>query len=559
MSKRLRRNDEGGFTLVEVMAAMVVFALVATAVTAMFASGLRASLITKMDTTAKNLSQQRFESIRNLPFHIDQVATGTNPPDLLDTYYRNTTGSAARGQAGFVPNGATRWTEDGDPATGAFYRYVETSIPGFPKFKQYIATQFLDDAGNPYNPSSFNSQVAGMDTPPTMTVGVGVTTLWNAGSLPRVNRTYSQITPGRPTAPNALLQSSLVALRLTGGVSGGRTLTLDLASLSADGSLSQTVSAAQAVRGATMSLSGGLTVNGAVTSVKAPPTTGTLGAATGSRTLVESGFTWAAVGSTRTANVSASSSTGQVLLSSQSAPSRAEVLGSGSGANIAMFRVDEDADDRLGLTGLHAFVADAGCGGSCANVTTTGYANTAKSSTSFSTTAAASSSMVTTTALLPTSYAPNGLIRVRLTSASVTCNVTHSGSSAPVATASISYTATVWYYAPFDPASVDGYRSVTVSSTQPTSPLTTDLLAQTQVGTDSNGNPLWLSDYFTSWGSMDAPTVSAAATAGADGTTVTQSFGGMLSFETVPLRDGDDTSAVGAAFGAGSCTAEDYR
>jgi len=388
---------------------------------------------------------------------------------------------------------------------------------------------------------------------------VSVTTLWNAGKLPRINRTYSQITPGRPTAPNALLQSTLVALRLTGGVSGGRTLTMDLSSLSADGSLSQTVSAAQAVRGATMTLSGGQTVNGAVTSVKAPPTTGTLGSSTGSRTLVDSGFTWAAVGSTRTSNVSASSSTGQVVLSSSSSPSRAEVLGSGSGANIALFRVDEDADDRLQLTGTHAFVADAGCGGTCANVTATGYANTAKGVGVYSTTASATASMVSSVGLLPTTFAPLGLIRVRLDSAALSCNVTHSGTSAPVASANIAYTATVWYYAPFDPVSVGGYRSVTVSSTQPVSPLTAALLAQTQVGTDSDGAPLWLSDYFTSWSSMDAPTVASSKTLAPDGTTVETSFSGMLSIQTIPLREGDDSSSVGAAFAPGSCTAEDYR
>src|SRR6266702_4699706 len=93
VARRLARDDRG-FTLVEVLAAMIVFAIAATAVTTMFAAGLRASLLTKMDTTAKNLSQQRFEQIRNLPFHIDQVSSGTNPPDLLDTYFVAVGGSS---------------------------------------------------------------------------------------------------------------------------------------------------------------------------------------------------------------------------------------------------------------------------------------------------------------------------------------------------------------------------------------------------------------------------------------------------------------------------------
>ena len=183
-SRRLRlakRGDEGGFTLVEVMAAMVVFALVATGVTAMFASGLRASLLTKMETTAKNLSQQRFEQLRNLPFHIDQVTAGENPPDLLDTYFPNTTAAAGRGQPGYVGASSPRWTEDGDPANGAFYRYVQDELDGFPKFKQYVATQFLTDSGTANAATGFNALVSGLDTPPTLAVGVGVTTIWKAG------------------------------------------------------------------------------------------------------------------------------------------------------------------------------------------------------------------------------------------------------------------------------------------------------------------------------------------------------------------------------------------
>lgn len=561
ISRRLRlaKRGEDGFTLVEVMAAMVVFALVATGVTAMFASGLRASLLTKMDTTAKNLSQQRFESIRNLPFHIDQVAAGTNPPDLLDTYYVSSSGSVGRGTQGFVPNGATRWTDDGDPATGSFYRYVQTELPGFPKFKQYVATQFLDDSGNPYNPTSFNALVTGFDTPPTMTVGVSVTTLWAAGKLNRVSRTYSQITPGRPSEPKALLQSALTALRLTGGVAAGRTVSVDLATLSADGSLSQTVSAAQALRGATLTLSGGAAVNGAVSSVKAPPNSGTVGTSASARSLVEDGLTWATVGSTRTSAVSASSSTGQVLLSSSASPARADVLGSGLGANIATFTVDDSGVEPLSLLGTHAFVADAGCGGSCSNVGVSGYSSTTKSGLSYTSGTSASATVRGTLALLPTTFAPGGLIRMTLTSATVSCRITHNAGSSPTAAADVTYAGTVSYWAPFEAGNIAGYVTVNVSSSDVATPLTNMLLASTQVGNDLNGEPLWLSDYFSSWSSMDAPAASGAKTLGADGTTAAASFGGMLGVTSVPLRAGDDSSVIGAQLGVGSCTAEDYR
>ena len=561
MSRRFRiaRRGEEGFTLTEVMAAMVVFALVATAVTAMFASGLRASLLTKMDTTAKNLSQQRFESIRNLPFHIDQNTTTTNPPDLLDTYYRNTSGSVGRGLQGFVPAGAARWTEDGDPATGSFYRFVQNPVQGFPRFRQYVATQFLDDAGNPFNPTTFNALVAGLDTPPTLTVGVGVTTLWNAGELARVNRTYSQITPGRPTAPKALLQNSFTTLRLTGGASLGRTLTFDLSTLNADGGLAQTVTAAQALKSATMTLTGVTPVNGAITNVKAPPNSGTLGAGTGMRSLTDGTFTWASVNSSRTSNVMASSSTGQVVLSTSTAPARADVFSGGTGTKAATFAIDATGPARLGLLSEHAYVMDAGCGGTCANVVVAGYAGTTRTGTGFSTFTNSRGVLRGTLVFLPTTFAPGGLVRLTLDSSTMSCTVTHTNGSSPTATANIQYTGTLSYWSPFDPAAVAGYVTVNVSSADTTSPLTADRLSTTQVGNDSLGAPLWMSDYIASWSSMDADTVSASRTVGADGTTVNASTTGMIGIRSVPLRSGDDSSTVAANVGVGSCTAEDYR
>jgi prepilin-type N-terminal cleavage/methylation domain-containing protein len=560
VARRLARRDDRGFTLVEVMASMVVFGLVSTAITAMFASGLRASLLTKMDTTGKNLSQQRFEAIKNLPFHIDQVASGTNPPDLLDTYYVSTSGgSVGRGLQGFVANGATRYTADGDPATGAFYRYVQNPIPGFPKFKQYVATQFIDDVGAPYSPSSFNALVYGSDTPPTALVGVGVTTIWTAGKLTRVARNYTQIATGRPAAATALLQAQMVALRLTGGLTGGLTLTMDLATFNADGAVSQTVTAASALRAATMSLSTDQSVNGALSSAQAPPNSGTLNDSSGPKSFIANGITYGGVGSSSTANVSAATSTGQPVIASSGSPARADVLGAGAGTRAATFAIDTAAPARLGLGTVHAFVDDAGCGGGCSNVGVTGYANSAYSGTTHTVTTASTASVKGVLALLPTTFAPSGLIRVNLTSASLSCTVTRTGSGTPTGSVAISYAGTLAYYAPFAAGAVNGYVTVALSSGQSTSPLTPAMLTATQVGIDSNGAPLFLSDYFQTWSSMTSGSATAAKTIGAAGTTATASFSGMIGVTSVPLRTGDATSVVGAQLGSGSCDAEDYR
>lgn len=555
-----RRASDEGFTLVEVMASMVVFAIASTAVTAMFAAGLRASLITKLDTNAKNLTQQRFEIVRNLPFHIDQVSSGTNPPDLLDTYYRNATGAgAARGTAGYVPAGATRYTADGDPATGAFYRYVESPIAGYPKFTQYVATQFIDDTGAAVTPpSTFNTQTYAADAPPAAAVGVSVTTIWTVKSMTRKLRSYTQLSAGRPSAPRAVLKSKLTALRLSGGLTGGVLATGDFAAISADGAVSTTVSAATAARAATLDLSsGGSTVQGALRSADAPaddgPWSGSLGSQTGSGGLNGS------FGNTTYGNVFAGTSTGQPVIGTSASPVRADVLGSGGAARVATFSLDSSMPSRLGLGSTHAYVEDAGCGGSCSNIGVSGYASGTSSGTTHGISTNASGFVRGTLVLLPTTFAPNGLIRVTLTSVSVSCSVSRTGSATPTASASVTYSGSLSYFAPFAAGNVLGYVTVPLSSTQSTSPLTAAVLTSTKVGVDSSGTPMYLSDYFATWGSLTTSSAAAAVTIGSGSTTAAASFTGAIGITTQPLRPGDDTSALGAQLGAGSCDAEDYR
>jgi prepilin-type N-terminal cleavage/methylation domain-containing protein len=555
-----RRASDEGFTLVEVMAAMVVFAIAASAVTGMFAAGLRASLITKLDTNAKNLTQQRFEVVRNLPFHIDQLSSGTNSPDLLDTYFRNATGSAGRGAQGYVPAGAARWTEDGDPASGAFYRYVENPVAGYPKFRQYVATQFLDDSGTAVTPpSTFNTQTYAADSAPTTAVGVSVTTIWTVKTMTRKLRSYTQLSAGRPSAPRAVLKSRLTALRLSGGLSGGVLATGDFASLSADGALSTTVSAATAARAATLELSsGGATVAGALTVANAPADeTGPPDSR--SPQTVSTGGLSGGFGSTSTANVFAGTSTGQPVVGSAASPVRADVLGAGAGSRVASFTLDSSAPSRLALGSTHAYVEDAACGGSCSNIGVSGYASGTSSGTTHGISTSATGFVRGTLVLMPTTFAPAGLVRVKLDTVTVSCAVSRTGSATPTASAGVSYSGSLSYYAPFAPGNVAGYVTVALASTQAASPLTAALLTSTQVGLDSSSAPLYLSDYFATWGSLTTSSAAATATIGSGNTTAAASFSGAIGITTVPLRPGDATSSLGAQLGAGSCDAEDYR
>ena len=88
---RPRQDAEGGFSLIEILVAITLLGLLGAAIVPMLITGLRASVIAKLDTGAKNLSQQRFELMRNLPFRIAYDPAISTGVDMLDTYYPNLT------------------------------------------------------------------------------------------------------------------------------------------------------------------------------------------------------------------------------------------------------------------------------------------------------------------------------------------------------------------------------------------------------------------------------------------------------------------------------------
>src|SRR6478672_6276068 len=83
-------RGEDGFTLVEVMVAFLIIAIIAAAGTSLTVRGLRATLEAKQLGQAKNLVNQQIETMRGLPFFVANT-TSTAQIDVLDTYYQNLT------------------------------------------------------------------------------------------------------------------------------------------------------------------------------------------------------------------------------------------------------------------------------------------------------------------------------------------------------------------------------------------------------------------------------------------------------------------------------------
>ncbi|MEO7803967.1 MAG: hypothetical protein ABIS18_06130 [Actinomycetota bacterium] len=576
-------DREEGFSVIEVLAAFSVLAIVTLGTVPLFITGLRSSLVAKLDTGAKNLSQERFEIMRNLAFHIEltdqaEVPTSANctPPnrtdprtsgivvctyrDLLDTYYRSRTTATSATTGGYVDASSALRTTD-EPA-GSFYRFVVDPVPGFnDKYRQVIVTQFLDSTRTPVSPATdYNSQVVAKDLPRTRLLGVTVITSWTAGNLSKKFSAFSQITESRVARSAVVLQSRSLALRVTGTLDAERRqLKLEVGASNSDGGISTGGNAATQVNGATAEIVGGARIEGISGSASAPPNFALADNGTTDKFLDDSGTRIAQFVNTKIANVKAAVTAEQPIIGDgtvanpEASPSLGKLTTSGLGVGLnprlgffnkpdlsplnpmpdlntsfMLVRMDNDDADKVLVEGSSYLRADAG------------GAHRAVSG------AAAFTRVVK---LLPTTFAPDGVVQVELQESSLTCTANGSASSS---VAKFTAVVKVFTYNP----SGSGYTTVkTVVQGQSVSPLDTATLDSTQVGVDSFNAPIFLSRYIATWGS-------ATGNATIPGTTprrVQRDVNGIVSISTQPVRAGDLDSNIGISFAILSCSAEDNR
>jgi prepilin-type N-terminal cleavage/methylation domain-containing protein len=553
---RPRPDREGGFTLIEVLAAMTVFALVATAAVGMFITAMKASLVSKLDTGAKSLTQERIEVMRNLAYHIAyQPAATFNPPDFLDQYYANLTPAGTITPTtvppGYVAASATgsSYRLPEEPATGAFYRFALNPVPGFPRYRQYVATQFLDPAGAAVTPpASYNSMLQSpADDAPSALVGITVVTKWFAGTLSKTYAVQSQMTDGQPGPSQLNGQARMTAFHIQTGVGSETQLVVEAGALSIDGSTSTGSRSAVSALGGSAALSPGSRLEGAFASVNVPPSVTPGPSVTGSSQTMTSGSELAYFAGTTVSNVYASLSNGLPLGASAASPvtSILDDVGGSSWALRVRNNAAPDSGLQIDMSKPQVYIK----GGSGESAKSTGYLLTTPG------TSHKVQSVLTAQTrslhILPTSFAPEGVVQVQLQSASIDC--TSTGTS-PAVTGT--YQAVVQYvtYDPF--TATYGTTSLTVGPGMGT--LTDSMLDTVQVGVDSTtGAALHLRDYISSWSNIaNVPALGVQITGGKG---VQMSTAGLVSLETVETRSGDESSTIAVQVGAASCVAEDNR
>lgn len=547
--------------MVEILVAISLLGLIGAATVPLLITGLRASVVAKLDTGAKNLSQQRFEVMRNLPFRIAYDPAITTGVDLLDTYYPNLVAPTG----GFETPGyvTTQPRRTGEPATGPFYRSKFVQTLASTTYTQYVATQFLTPDVTPKQavtpPAGYSTTSVGKDRAPSTLVGVTVVTEWTYGTKSKRFTVYSEISDVAPGAPLVTLQARATALRVssTVGLDVDQTdLLLESGVVNIDGGLSSGANAAATATGGFASSTPGVRVSGASESASAPPDVPAKSATDSSwYPLSWNGETVAVVPRTGVDGVAAKTSFGEPTAGTSATPVRATSYG-----NVDLrFTNLPSLDSALGLDDRDVVRQPAN--GGTQQARSTAYAGSIGGTAHSATVGLGASTSVVQ--MLQTDFALEGMVQARLISSSLTC-----GSDGTTAGSSPTYSAEIRFRTySFDALSpgTGTYAWSTwtpLSSGQTTDPLATVNLTPGPGGVAvgyNDGRVVYLGEYVQQLSSQTVSSLAGAKVVASDGNKVESRSTAMVNLSTVPLRAGEPLSAVNVGLGVLSCLAEDNR
>lgn len=576
MSTSSKRRDEG-FTLVEVMVAMGLTAVVLVAALPALLSMLRSSVTVKKDTRAKNLTQERVEQLRDLRFHIDRQ----NGPflDLLDIYYTNA--KAAAPVTTLSVGGTTltgQYVATGTPAAGEpsvpFYRTSVSNVNGAAGFSQVITAQFLGPDGSPVPAARFqdryDSQTVGQDQAPTLLVGMTVITKWTDGTRAKSYRTYTRVTDGRSALPVIQTQAKAIAVDVTSTAADGTTLELQEGTASSDGAQSSGSTVSGFAAGALATRTGAATITGAQAQFNLPTSGVTATGATSPQ--AGSSCSWYGFGRTAVTNVTGDISTGlpkapaDVDSTTPSSTFGASV-GDNSGGGCGLLSFDNTVgggiartSDALGFemgSGPYVRIPDTASGSAAAVGGNAFVSSNVLTSIPQKSTAGASAFTKRKVVLFPNNpeSGGQGLMSVTLDSASVTCA---SGSSTTDGTVVGKYNLTVGWWGRLASEATASWRTATwVYDSSASTPMVQTGAAWNPTGTFL-GNGLRLSDVITTSIAGTSPaTVNTGANTGLRGFT-----NGVLTLTTASTLTNElvaGYSAIKVQVGQLTCVADDQR
>ncbi|HEX2195355.1 MAG TPA: type II secretion system protein [Actinomycetota bacterium] len=189
-----RRRREGGFTLVETLAAMMIFSLVTLGTTPLLLSSIRGATLSGSFTVGKNLASEAMERVRGFPF-FESVKNLANPPrrDVLDLYFPDR--AAGPSGTGFSNDSyVTLCTSTSKLPSASAGQACPPRVPA--GFTVRYDAQFVNPGPAPAPGSkqtfvvepvgaNYSWSTTATESPPSRLLQIVVTASWTAGSKPR--------------------------------------------------------------------------------------------------------------------------------------------------------------------------------------------------------------------------------------------------------------------------------------------------------------------------------------------------------------------------------------
>lgn len=494
---RRRLADDAGFTLIEVVVGLIVFALIAEGLASVLIGGAQAELFARNNTAAKAFTQQRIDAMRSLPYHVD--AQNGQFIDLLDQYFPNVLSSTTHIQ--HIVEGQTvdgvYVASDTAASTHPAGPYYRISIAGslisteLQPYTQLVYTQFLNpqdpSAAAMAPPSTYDSTVPGQDQPISPLLGVWVDTTWSSSGHAHTLTTVTEIASAGTDSNLVVSQASADAVRIVTQDYLANAIVATVGSVIANGTVSNGSQAGATATGASVNYTTLTTPGDPTTAVNSqllgeqattssPPTGGSTlvqgpapNQSVGGTGCGSGGWWWGAFGPTAVKDVSSD------ILSTQTQTQPVVPEDAASGNKVSAYLTNDGSnscaglwfsnetntsyppDPSLSLASNEPMVHIDDMSGFQNSAMVTGSGNVYTSATpgvADSVTATASASMITWLKVFPgvdvtpqLTSAPGvpgtpGLINVELTNAQLFCETQADGST----TATLTYSGTVVWY-----------------------------------------------------------------------------------------------------------------
>lgn len=588
---RSRFGDDAGFSMVEVLVCLALVAVLIVTVLPNVIAGIKANDAARRSTQMKAIASAEAELMRNLPFHVNPDAG--EYIDLFDRYFTNITPAGAtptctntEGRylaletttSGYVAPGDARCDYELD---GPMYRQVRTVAddPDLDGFVVVVNTQFVTGATppTPLEPSAtYNTQEQGRDRPAAAQVQALVSVIPENIDVRQPVTTSTQISRTVQSAARLIGAVDATALEVSTYARNGVPATATAGLISINGSVTS-ASVINTVQSSVSASTGtGAREDGAATAASAPPAyTLPVGSDSGG-SLTTGGCNFICWGGTGTSGGQLSATDGLPNAGTPAAPLQAYIKTPGTSGgyafqfsagpnttyipslrlNLPLVRLKQNA---IGMsTTTSCAVVDsgtqvrAGADGWFTSTDDSDYLNPLRAD-------GCTTARTAPVAVMPTDFAPDGVVRVQLRSLTARCTVSGYGHTPD---ASYNYEALVQRWTP------SGY--VTVDTVTPDD--TTDKLAQLNLATTPVGTYGFLGDWIDSWSAVTPEVI-----------TVTESDGvaqvkiqGVVNILTRPLRyrtnnvgdlinnafgnpQVDTDSSMSLTLGAASCTTKDAR